>query len=96
MKQLIVTDKIVNDFIEQPIAVIFKTYCSKCAFSSYCEVPCDTGIFSRISEMFHIDYTCRIPAGYPSLCERGITGFYQYNIQESIRLSDEARDEFHY
>jgi hypothetical protein len=44
MKQLIVTDKIVNDFIEQPIAIIFKTYCSKCTFSSSCEVPCGTGI----------------------------------------------------
>jgi hypothetical protein len=89
MKQLVVTDKIVNDFIEQPIATIFKTYCSKCAFSSSCEVPCDTGTF-------HLNYTCHVPAGYPSLCEVGTTGFYQYNIQESIRLSDEARDEFHY
>jgi hypothetical protein len=96
MKQLIITNKIVNDFIEQPIAVIYKTYCSECTFSSSCEVPCGTGIFRHIREIFDIDYTCHIPVGYPSLCEVGTTGFYRHNVEESIRLTDEARNEFNY
>jgi hypothetical protein len=89
MKQLIVTTKVVSDFIEQPPAMIYKTYCPKCTLASSCEVSCGGGVI-------RIDYTCHISAGYPSLCEVGTTGFYQRNIKESIRLSNEARDEFHY
>jgi hypothetical protein len=89
MKQLIVTTKVVNDFIEQPAEIVFKTYCPKCAFSCYREVL-------RLNGVSHFKYFCRISDGYPSLCENGTTGFYKYNQEESRRLSTEARDEFHY
>jgi hypothetical protein len=89
MKQLIVTNIDVSDFIEQPNVITYKTYCPKCTFSSSCEEFCLNGISQ-------IKYTCHISAGYPSLCEGGTTGFYKYNVKESRRLTNEARDEFHY
>jgi hypothetical protein len=89
MKQLIVTSKVVSDFVEQPPARAYKTYCPKCTFVSSCEA--DYG-----AEITRIDYTCHISGGYPSLCEGGTIGFYRYNVEESIKLTDEARDEFHY
>jgi hypothetical protein len=90
MKQLIITNKVVSDFIEQPNAIIYKTYCPKCKFSS----PRRDSLDDEIS--YIKSYTCCIPDGYPSLCEIGTIGFYKHNIKESIRLSNEARDEFHY
>jgi hypothetical protein len=89
MKQLIVTTKVVNDFIEQPAEMISKTYCPKCTFSCYREVL-------RLNGVSHFKYFCHIFDGYPSLCENGTIGFYKYNKEESKRLSTVARDEFHY
>jgi hypothetical protein len=84
VKQLVVTSKVVHDFIEQPSVMIYKTYCPKCSF------------YDEGDETNSEDCVCRFSYGYPSLCEVGTVGFYKYNILESIRLSDEAMEKFNY
>jgi hypothetical protein len=68
MKQLVVTYKVLYDFIDQDPVLIYKTYCSKCSFC------CDTTNGEKLS--FN-GLTCRMPLEYSSLCKVGTKGFYQ-------------------